>query len=90
MKSLTTCENPSSNDLYGACSGFPTAACDSKKIVFKAAAMSVLWRKPTNESEGKTLKEIRCSFWNNLQFLVSVFKEASRNFILIFLFNKTG
>jgi hypothetical protein len=29
-----------------------------KKIVFKAAAMSVHWRKSTNEGEGKTLKEI--------------------------------
>ena len=58
MKSLTNCENLSSNALHGACSGFPIAACDSEKIVFKAAAMSVHWRKSTNEGEGKTLKEI--------------------------------
>ncbi len=30
MKSLTNCENPSSNLLQRACSGFPEAACDSK------------------------------------------------------------
>jgi hypothetical protein len=30
-KSLTNCENPSSNNpLQKACSGFPIAACDSK------------------------------------------------------------
>jgi hypothetical protein len=33
MESLTNCDNPSSNSLQRACSGFPIAACDSKSCI---------------------------------------------------------
>ncbi len=62
-KSLTNCENPSSNNpLQKACSGFPIAACDSKSCsvsrlwswkLFRKPAMNECWRKLTNEREGK-------------------------------------
>jgi hypothetical protein len=56
MKSLANCENPSSNRLQGACSGFLIAACGSQTVVvpkaacdhnncFKKPAMNVRWRK---------------------------------------------
>jgi hypothetical protein len=40
LKPLTNTENPSSNPLQEACSGFQVAACDSKKIVLKAVCDS--------------------------------------------------
>ncbi len=58
IKSLTNCENSSSNPLKRACSGFLMAACDSKScfvsgLWFWKPVMNVHWRKLTNESQGK-------------------------------------
>jgi len=51
--------------------------------------MNVHWRKSTNESLRKPEKKFDKAYGKILE-LVSVFKEASRNVILIFLLNKTG
>ncbi len=62
IKSLTNCENPSSNLFQGACSCFPEAACDLKSCsesrlrfwkLFRKPAMNENWRKSTNDSEEK-------------------------------------
>jgi hypothetical protein len=44
--------------------------------------MNVQWRKSTNESQGKPEQKFDAIF--------RIFKEASRNFILIFVLSKTG
>jgi hypothetical protein len=56
------------------------------KIVQKPA-MNVHWRNSTNESERKP--EQKFVTVQSLE-LVSVFKEASKNFTFIFLFNMPG
>jgi hypothetical protein len=61
----------------------PKAACDP--IVLKA----VHWRKLTNAREGKLKQKLIRLSEQSLE-LVSVFKDASRNCIFKFLFNKAG
>jgi hypothetical protein len=51
--------------------------------------MNVHWRKLTDESQEKPEQKFDSAYETFLE-LVRVFKEASRNFILIFLLNKTG
>jgi hypothetical protein len=46
-------------------------------------------KKSTNERKGKPKQKFDAAFWKILR-LVIVLKEASRNFIFIFLFNKAG
>jgi hypothetical protein len=56
------------------------------KIVPKVAAMNVHRRNSTNESEGKPEHAAYVTIFR----IVSVFKEASRKFTFIFLFNFPG
>jgi hypothetical protein len=46
------------------------------------------WRKSTNEKEGKSEQEFDAAFGNIFFELGSVFKEASRSFIFIFIFKR--
>jgi hypothetical protein len=57
--------------------------------LFRKPAVNVQWIKCTNKSEGKLEQKYDA---DNEQFLelISVFKEVKRNFIFIFLLNKTG
>jgi len=50
--------------------------------------MNVRWRESTNESEGKLALIFDVAF--GTFFGIIIFKEASRNCIITFLFNKTG
>ncbi len=58
------------------------------KIVTKAGYECTL-KKVTNESEGKPKKKCNVAF-GKIKKLVSVFKEASKNFVYIFLLIKAG
>ncbi len=97
IQSLTNCENPSSNiPLQKACSGFPIAACNSKSCsesrlwswkLLRKAAMNEHKRKLTNEREGKLNRNLMQLSEQSLE-LISVLKESSRNFAIIFLCNK--
>jgi hypothetical protein len=51
--------------------------------------MNVHWRNSVNESEGKPDQNLMRLTELSLE-LLRVFKEASRNFTFIFLFNKPG
>ena len=94
MKSLTNFEMPSNNPLQRACSSFLIAACVSKSCtitclwswkLFWKLAMNLHWKKLTKESKGKLERKFDLAF--GTIFRISVFKEASINFILIFLLN---
>ncbi len=75
--------------LQEAFSGFPWARFDSKSCfesrlrswkLFLKPAMNIYWEnRPTREKEAGTEKTLE---------LVSIFKEASRNYILIFLYKR--
>jgi hypothetical protein len=56
------------------------------KIVLKSKPYAN-WRKSTNEREGEPKKKFDPAFGQSIE-LRSVFKEASRNLIIIFLYNK--
>jgi hypothetical protein len=51
--------------------------------------MNLHWRKSTNGSKGKKKHKFDAAFEQFLE-LVSVFKEASRNSIFIFVLNKAS
>ncbi len=61
----------------------PKADCDPNP------AIDVLWRKWTNESEGKPERNSDAAFGTTLQ-LVRIFKVASSTFIFILFLNKAG
>jgi hypothetical protein len=91
-KSLTNCEISSCNLLQRACSGFPIAACPLKVVLKPACDSENLFRKPTmnvhlnkstNEIKGKPEQKFDAAFGTT--FKISVFKEASKNFNMIFL-----
>jgi hypothetical protein len=56
------------------------------KIVLNAGWENVHWKKSTNESNSKKEQKLDVAFRTMLE-LVSVFKEPSKNFELIFLLN---
>jgi hypothetical protein len=91
MKSLTNCEIPSSNPLQRAFSGFLIVACafkvacDSENCSESRLCMFTRKNWPMRAKESQNRNLIRLS--EQLLELVSVFKEASKNFILIFLQN---
>jgi hypothetical protein len=58
--------------------------------LFRKPVTHVHWRNSTNESEGKPEKKFDAAYSEQSLELVGVFKEASRNFTFIFLFNKPG
>ncbi len=91
-ESLTNSEIPSSNFLQRAFLGFLIAACLKKlfrnppvilKIVPKASYVPL--KKSTTESKGKPEHKFYAASGQFLE-IVSVFKEAIKNFILIFRF----
>ncbi len=99
MKPLTYCEIPYSNPLQRAYSGFliVIAAWVSKScsvtclwswILFRRLWMYTgkNWPMRAKESRSKNLIRLSEQFWESASF----FKEASKNFILIFLLNKTS
>ncbi len=58
------------------------------KKLFLKPAVNVHWRKSTNESKGKPEQKFCAAFRTIFRIrTVSVFKEAGRNFIFIFLLN---
>ena len=79
----------------GACPAF----CDFKSCseshlwswkLFQTLAMNVHWRKSTNESEEHRTEILKRLLEQSLELVFqSVFKEAGRNFLIIFLYNKT-
>ncbi len=85
MKSLTNSENPYSNPLQEACTGFQVAACDSRKLIRKSPAIMKIVLKAgcdiytTNDSEGKLEQKLLFGF----------FKKA-KDLIIIFLFHKAA
>jgi hypothetical protein len=93
IKSLTNCEIPSGNPLQRACSGFLIAACAFKsysetRLSFWKCSESRLWmysRKNWPMRVKESLNRNLMCLTEQLSELVSVFKEASKNFILIFL-----
>jgi hypothetical protein len=58
--------------------------------LFQTLAMNVHWRKSTNESEEHRTEILKRLLEQSLELVFqSVFKEAGRNFLIIFLYNKT-
>ncbi len=99
---ITNCENPSRNPLQRACSGFLIAACVSKscsksrwwslKIVPKAGYECTVQYTVKNrpmrakESQDRNLMQLSEQYLE----LKSIFKEANKNLIFIFLLHKAG
>ncbi len=52
--------------------------------------MKERWRKSPNEKEGKPQQKFDVTFGTIFRISKRVFKEASRKFIFILLFNKAG
>ncbi len=87
IKSVSICENPSSNPLQEAFSGFPIAACNYKSCSIshlwsRKPAMNLHWRKITNEREGKQELQFEMAF--RTVFKISILKEASRKYYFDF------
>jgi hypothetical protein len=57
--------------------------------MFRKPGVNVHWRKSTNGSLGQPEKKLYKAYGTILE-LESDFKETGRNFIFIFLLNKTG
>ncbi len=84
MKSLIYRENPSSNPLQEACSGFRSAACDSKSCSESRPCMNTREIHPVRMKESRNRNRNLMRLTEQSLELVSVFKEASRNFTFIF------
>ncbi len=100
MKLLKKCENPSSNPLQEACSGFPLASSDSQscskshtwswKLFWKPAINFHRWKsRPMREKESRN-RNLMQLFEQSSGRLGSVFKGPSRNLKIIFLFKQAG
>ncbi len=93
MKSLTNCENPSSNPLQGGRSGSPEAACDSKSCfesrlwfwkLFWKPAMNVHWINSTNESEEKREQKFDAAYGKIFKITVVFSKKQAETLHLFF------